>query len=498
MAVGLSRASIFAIREETTAGTYLAPSAGAQFVPLRKKNEIGFEPELLTSDELLNDIGATKGLIGKEAVKGSHSAYLRHSGVEGQEPQIGILYESIMGSKYVASVEYATIAGCTTTVLKLGAGIGANFQVGQPLLIKDSTNGYSIRNIASISGDDLTLNFKLTTAPGATVSLGKAVQYIPAAQGHPTFSTTKYLGNGHAIEASAGNTVTELSIKTDAATYGEVDFSFEGTKYFYNAVTIGASNKYLDVTDDGGTIAVSIPEKTYATPIDVATALELALNDASAETYTVTYDSTAGKFTIASGSTVLSLLNSTGENVANSIAATLGFTATDKTGAVTYTSDNELAYTAALTPSYDSGDIIVVKGAELFVGGQSSNVSLSAQTVAIKVSKKVEDVDAIDEESGIKEKIPTSREAEMTVTSVLKKHDAALLDALLKGTGISAMLNCGPKVSGNWVAGKCFNAYFKNCTVSAFKTSGESFIQVELTLKGYVTTSTKDIYLGFV
>lgn len=498
MAVGLVRASTYALKKETTTGEYIAPTSGAEFVALRPKNELSFEPEILSSDELLNDIGEAKGSIGKQAVKGSHSAYLKHSGVEGQEPELGIMYESLMGAKYVASVEYATSGGATTTVLVVGSGIGANFQVGQPVLIKDATNGYSIRNISSISGDSLSLNFKLSAAPGSAVSLGKAILYKPASQGHPTFSVTKYLGSGYAIESSAGNTTTDLSIKADANKFAEADFSFEGTKYLYNAIKVTATNKYLDFTDDQGTQVAVIAEGTYATPVDLATAIQLALDAASTETMVCTYSSSTGKFTISSGSLVFSLLFGTGANAANEIAQTIGFTATNKTGAVTYTSDNELSYAASLTPSYDAGDLIVMKGAELFVGSQTDNACICAQTVAIKVSKKVADVDCICEVTGVKEKIPTSRTAEITVSATLQKHEAALLSALLKASSVSAMLNAGSKNAGNWIAGQCFNAYMKSATVSSFKTGGDSFISVEITLKGYVTSTDKDIYLGFV
>ena len=496
--VGLNRASTLAIKEETVAGDYVAPSAGADFIPLRPKSELKYAPDKLDNDELLNDIGAAKSFIGKEKVSGSHSAYLKHSGVEGQEPEVGVLYESVMGSKQVAAVEYDTVAASTTKVVKVNTGEGVNFVEGQAVLVKNGS-GYEIRNINSISGDDLTLNFDLANAPAAGVNLGKAVTYIPAAQGHPTFSTTKYIGGGFAKEVSAGNTVTEVSIKLDAGAFGEVDFSFEGTKYYFNHITISASNKYLDVTDDGGTFAVSIAEGIYKTPIEIAEALQAALEAASAETYAVSFSSSTGKFTIASGSTVLSLLWSTGANTANSIGATIGFVvASDDTGAVTYTSDNAQSYSSALTPSYDNADAIVIKDAELFIGNQVDNICICAQKISLKISKKVEDVDCICEESGILEKVPTSRTVEMTVAAALKKHDVALLNALLKNEGISAMFNAGPKTGGNFIAGKCFNAYLQKCTVSEYTTSGENFVQANITLKGFVTTSEKDIFLNFI
>jgi len=271
-------------------------------------------------------------------------------------------------------------------------------------------------------------------------------------------------------------------------------------KYLYNAIKIVSTNKYLDFTDDAGTFAAVVPEKIYNTPVDLAAALQDSLNSVSTEDYTVVYNNETGRFTIASATTSdLDLLWNTGTNAANSIGTTIGFlVAADDTGSLTYTSDNAQSYVAPYTPSYDAGEKIVVKGAELFVGSQDANVCICAQTVEITIGKEVEDVDCICEETGVKEKIPTARSASMQITALLKQHDASLLDATLKNTGISAMLNLGPKLGGNWVAGQCFNAYLRNCTVSGVKNVGDNYIQAEFTLTGYVTNSSKDIYLNFL
>lgn len=497
---GISKASVFAVKKEATAGVYVPPAAGSDFVPLRPGNTLSFEPEILESDELLNDIGATKGSLGKENVSGSHSIYLKHSGVEGQAPETGVFYESIFGTVSVAGAEYDTVSGSTTTVIKVNIGEGASFQVGECLLIKDSTNGFALRNISSISGDDLTLNFALNAAPASGVLLGKAVLYSPTASGHPTFSTTKYLGNGHAIEVSAGNQTSEMSITADANGFGEVEFSFAGTKYYFNPITITASTKFIDFTDDTGTFAASVAEGIYKTPIELADALQTAMNGATVEDITVVYSSVTGKFTIAtSSSAVLSLLWNTGANAANSIGTKIGFlVAANDTGAITYTSDNAQTLTAPYTPSYDADNKIIIKGAQLFVGGQADNVCICAQTVSITVTKELEDEDCICEENGVASKIVTSRAIEMSVTATLNKYDAALLDALLKNSGVSAMFNAGPKVGGNYVAGKCFNFYMQTATVNSFVTTGDNFIQAEFTLAGYVTSTTKDGFLNFV
>lgn len=495
MTVGLNKASVFAIVSEMEAGVYAEPSQGSDFLPLRPGNEVSYEPEELKSDELLNDIGAAKSFVGKEKVSGKHDVYLKHSGIEGTAPQTGLLFQSIMGSVYVDSIERLSLASSTDNLIKVTSG--ANFKQGQAVLIK-SASGSEIRNISSIVGNDLNLNFSASAAVAPSVGLGLAVVYMPEAQGHPTFSTTKYLGNGFAKEATSGNTVTEASFKMEAGKFGEVSFSFEGTKYFFNPIIIDATNKYLDFTDDYGTFAIALTEKVYKTPIELADAIKSAMDAMSVEVHSVTFSSVTGKFIISSA-IFLSLLWDTGTNSANSIGSTLGFVvASDDTGSLTYTADNAQSYAPIVTPAYDSGDSIVIKGSELFIGNQSDNICICAQSVAITISKTVEDVDCICEESGVLEKIPTAREASMEVTAVLKKHDVALLDSLLKNEGISAMFNAGPKTGGNWVPGKCFSAYLQKCTVSKYTTSGDSFIQVNITLKGYVTTTEKDVYINFV
>lgn len=495
--VGLQRASIFAIKEEVTAGEYVKPDLGTQFVPLRPGNSLSFTAEQLESDELLNDIGAAKSFVGKESSEGSHSAYLRHSGVEGQEPQLGVMFESVMGSKAVNATEYSSQVGSNEQAINVTTP--SNFYPGQALLIKSGL-GYQIRNVKEIDGSDLILNF-IASNSDSGLNLGKAITYLPVPQGHPTFSATKYLGNGHAIEATAGNTVTELSLTADANGFGEVEFTYAGTKYFFNPIEINATNKYLDFVDENGTFAVSIAEKVYKTPIELSDALKAAMEAASPnEEFIVRYEKGAGTFTFACNTSAnFELLWDSGANAGNSIGATLGFNvSSDNTGANNYTSVDALDLESPIVPIYDSADAIIVKGAELFIGTSEDDLCVCAQTVSLTISKEVEDVDCICEENGVKEKIAVSRSVEMSVTAVLNKHDATLLDALLKNSGISAMLNAGPKTGGNWIPGKCFNVYLSNCTVSSYTTTGDSFIQAEITLKGFVTSTQKDVYLNFV
>jgi hypothetical protein len=423
--------------------------------------------------------------------------------VAGTEPQIGLLFESILGDKSVASTEYNTVSSSTTTLVKVDTGEGSTFEQGEALLIKSSANGYDIRNISSISSDDLTINFALGSAPASGVNLGKAVLYKPAASGHPTFSAWLYNGNGFAVQAAAGCTVNELSVSADATQFINASFSYEGSKYYFNPIEITASTDTIDWTDDSGTWAATVESKWYYDPIELASALQSAMNAATSEVFTVSYSNSTGKFTITYASpTTLSLLWNTGANTAQTIGAKLGFSvAADDTGATTYTSDNALTLTASYTPSYDAVDPIVFKDAELFIGTQLQNWCYCASNVEVNISKETEKVLCSCNETGIEEIIAVGREVTLSATIVLEKYEVASFNHLLNNTTIQAMLNVGPKdSSGNWVAGKCVNVYFKNSTVvSRSVPSGESFITMDIEVKGFVSASNgSDVYINFV
>jgi hypothetical protein len=60
------------------------------------------------------------------------------------------------------------------------------------------------------------------------------------------------------------------------------------------------------------------------------------------------------------------------------------------------------------------------------------------------------------------------------------------------------MFNFGQKSGGNWVAGKCVNIYMANASITNYNVTGDSYAQVELSFKGYITSEQKDIYINFI
>jgi len=496
-----TRSSVMAITVESTEGTPVVPSAATDFVAMQ--DDFSMEPAFneLENAELKNSLGSAKTILGLEQPTASFSHYLRHSGVEGQAPNFGNLLEASLGAESVAGAEYDTVAASTTSVINVDAGEGATFQKGEALLVKDATNGYSIRPIHSISTDALTLGFNLSSAPASGVNLGQAVTYYPANSGHQSLSLWAYRGNGGATELMAGSRVTEAAISITAGELINCSYSLEGISYYFNPINITASDIYIDWTDDQGTFAATVTAKVYKDPKELAEALQTAMNAQTTETITVTYSDSTGKFTIAATGAVFSLLWNTGGNTANTIGDKIGFTVSaDDTGALTYTSDNAISFAAAYTPSYDSSDPLVAKNNEAFLGDAEDNVCFGASSVNVTISTPKRNIESICAESGVSGSIINAREVTVSVTALLSEYDVDKFYRFRNNSETRFMYNFGTKSGGNWVAGKCGCIYLPTCTITSYNLAdSDGLITLEMDLRTYVNDSGEgEAFISFV
>jgi hypothetical protein len=495
------RSSVLAIMPEVTEGTAVVPNGATTFLAMQ--DDFAMEPsfETLENAELKSSIGKSKMILGAEAPTGSMSHYLKHSGTEGQSPQYNLLLKSAFGTETVESTQYNTVGSSTTTVIKVDTGEGAQFSRGHILLIKDATNGYSIRPVHSVSGDDLTLGFSVSNAPALGVDLGKACMFEPASSSHPSLTIWHYLANGGATQMMTGAKVTEVSINFTAGELINVSYSFEGLGFYFNPITITSSNKYIDFNDGGGQENASITTKTYKDPHALADAIESAMDALTADTITVTYSDSTGKFTLASTGGTFSLLWNTGTNTANTIGTTIGFTvAADDTGAATYTSDNAISFAAGYTPTFDSTDPLAAKNHVFFLGDQTDSVCFEPSVVDLTISNTRATQRSICAETGVSGSIFSEREVTMNVTALLGQYDVDKFRKYRENEDTRAFYAFGEKSGGNWVAGKCGAVYGASMTITNFVIGNEDGqATLELELKGYIDSSGNgEIYMGFV
>jgi hypothetical protein len=504
------RSSVFAAKEETTEGTLVAAVA-ADFIPIRDGFSFSGNIEVVTSDELIDDIAPSKSFTAQEAPAGSLPAYLRHSGTEGTAPQIAPLIKSCLGAQTDNATEYSTTgtssAGTSAAraSLEMGSNDEDNFVVGQAVLIKDAINGYSVRNVHTVdsSGNQLDLNFNLTTAPATATALGKANHFSPVGLGHPSFSAYHYQASSSAAfaQAMAGCRTTGMNINLPANGLAEVSFDFEGIQFFYNPITITASsNDAIDFNDGGGEENATLTAKTYNNPHDLAREIASQMNALTTDTITVTYSNTTGKFTIASDGGTLSLLWNTGTNTATTSGASFGFSvAADDTGATSYVGDNALTYSPTVTPAFDSQDAVMIKNAELLIGGFEDKTCRIASQANFSISTPKSNILSVCSASGIDSSVTVSREVTFTSVVTVAEHDIGLFDKFINNTTASVMFNCGTRSAGNWVAGTVCNIWMANAAITAHplgESNGQFVINLEA--KGFVTDDQKDVHINFL
>jgi hypothetical protein len=502
------RSSVFGIRAETTEGTYIALSAATQFTVLREGFSFQSGVETVDSDELVNDIGMSEGFVTRESPTASIPKYFKHSGVEGQAPDYALLIKSAMGTQTDNSTEYNTVASSTAgsssaaAVVKVDTGEGALFAKGQALLIKDGTNGYAIRNVKTISTDDLTINYNLAGAPGTGVNLGKAIHFSPASTGHPTFTAHLYQASSSSAfhQAISGCRTTGMSIEFPVNELAAISFDIEGISFYHNPIAITSSNKYIDFNIGASELNASLTEKAYKTPMALATEIATKMTALAGAAISCSYSSTTGKFTISKASGTLQLLWDTGANTANSAATTLGYSdAADDTGGLTYTSDNAQTYSPGYTPSYDDNGPNVVRYNELLIGDYTRKDNRKASNVSFSINTPKTDVEDLTAETGVSESVVLEREATFSATLIFQEHEVTELDALLNNTTTQLMFNHGPKSGGNWVAGKCVNLYMPNAKITSNVLSDQDGLYVvEVEAKGFVSTAQKDVHLNLI
>lgn len=490
--------SVLAMIEESTEAVYVPPSGATQYLPIRTGFSLTNEIEQLENDALTGSIGVAKPAVGLENPTSEIPLYLHASGTEGVAPDIAAPLKGALGTQTTNSTEYNTIVGSTTSVIKVDSGEGAFFYRGQSLLIKDSTNGYKIRPVLSISSDDLTLGFQVSVAPGTGVNLGKAISWIPSST-TPTYSVTAYQGNGALIEAAAGMRVSGFSISATAGQFVEFNPSLSGIKYFNNPITITSTTNALDF-NDGGAKSITLEQKTYQDSYALAVELQSKMDAASSDTITVVYNDTganAGKFTVATNGASLSINWAT---TVNTCGAKFGFTA-DDSAALTYTSDNALTLTSPYTPSFNSEKTLTAKDQGILLGDTDDLICVDLDTIEMSCENTINFANSICSETGRGASAITGRSFEITLAGEVKAYDGDYFKKLRTGENTPFFLVLGVRESagGNWVAGKNMTVYVPTAVVTSLTTvDTNDLVYFNMTLRPYVDSGLGEFYINQV
>lgn len=506
----VKRNTVVAVMVETTEGTPVPPGAATDYVPVRGDFDLQPVFETIENEELKAGIGPTKPVQGFENPTSSIPLYLKPSGATATAPDAGKILKSAFGNEEIAAAEYNTVASSTVDEVKVDTGEGASYRRGEALLVQHPANDWEIRPIKDIIGDDVTPLFNLNTVPDTGVDLGRAVTYYPAQSGHDALSIWQYLGNGGSTQMITGARPTSLGINFTAGQPITMDFGLAGLEAFWNPLRVTSSNKYIEVDEDaGGDVAVSITEKTYKDPYQLAQALQDALNNSSSLSgaYVVAYSSTTGKYTITvTGPTTLDISWKTGtthgaDNGDNHIGSLLGFSdAADDTGALTYTGDDAIDLTSPYTPTFDDVDLIVAKNLQCLLGSPTDTTCFAASSVAFQMDLERGVNDSICKPSGRDSSLITGRSASASVSAILRQYEAENFKRMRANDEVGFMVAFGTKSGNNWQKTKAGCLSLLSATIGEINLSENNGVYVlNATINAFINNSSQDeVALSFV
>lgn len=493
-----SKAASVALVKEITQSVPVAVGSATDFTAIQDDFSMSPGFETAESAEVANSIMPTKSVIVGEAPTGSMSHYLRPSGIIAQAPDYGLLLEAGLGKLKVVSAEQTVLVG--STISEILVTDASEYEKGDLILVK-STSGYEVRPIESVSGNTISLRFNLDQVPTVGVGIGRPVTYQLENDSDliPTFTAHYFLPGVY--QMMAGCRVTTVDATFTAKDLINCSFSFEGTKFFYNSLTIDASNESLDFFVGATEYNISIKNDVYKTPITLAEQIELAMNAAgSGETFVVSYD-TNGFFTISAVG-AFDLLWDTGVNNATTIGDILGYdTAADLTGLTSYKSEGAINLDSGFVPTYDELGPLVGKGNVTFIGSEKTdNICLDADEVTYSINNTKTDLNSLCAESGVAGSLLTARTNEISVSAYTTKYDTSKFQALNNGDVVSFFHAAGNKLGGNFKEGEIAGCYCSHAVISGLEfEDSDGVSKVSYTLSAFAPNdSTQPSFIGFV
>lgn len=475
-----TRKSLQGVVIETTEGTPKEVSSGTEILSLQDGFTVGYGTENQENLELSPSVDKKASIIGLEVPTTSIAHYFRHSGVEGTAPNYATLLRASLGSTVAAPTERQTTSGSTSgdvnarAVIKLASG-GSDYERGDAILRKDSANGYSIENVYSVSGNDLTLLFNLRgDAPASGISCGKNILYKTSDE-PPSLTHWINRANGASKEAFAGMKIATMEMSAVVGQPINCTYSLEGTGQYFDPIAIESADRYLDFNLGAGALAASVNAKLYKSPHELSESLREAMENTGATgTFIVDYKdygAASGKFFIAHSGGTLNLLHNTGTNTANAIGDKIGYSlASDDTGASGYFSDSVQDWAAQFSQTLDNNsNPLILKNAEIMIGTFERTICTEVQELTMTIENTLQKIPDACAESGVGAILLQQRNVSIATTMTMRKHDAKYFEQFRNGDIVQFQFNAGIKVGGNWVPGRCINACIIEAKIVEFQ-----------------------------
>lgn len=197
MAIGVvTNESTIALVAEVTEGTYVAPSAGTDYVEVLSEGlELNKTRELLERSNLSSTVETEAARVGMAEVTGTIPVELKASATVGDAPQsLDILMRSLLGGKRQITSDQTS--GTTHTSTTINFANTSAFAVGDCVVVKES-GAFEVRPISSITANtSITFPFALDNgAPSDGVVVAQVTTYYHDTANSISFSAEHSVGN---------------------------------------------------------------------------------------------------------------------------------------------------------------------------------------------------------------------------------------------------------------------------------------------------------------
>lgn len=229
--------TLFGIEEESSEGTYVAPSAATSyFQPLEDGFELSPNRELLERNVMNSSIDAAVPKVGIRSVSGSCAVEFRASGTEGAAPNFGSFIKSALGAtRAIATTTTTKSSGNTGSALQIQDADISKFNKGDIIVVKES-GGHHVCFVTAVDSSSGTANITVSPSKASgnfsnSVVISKSKMYLTAATGHPALSLSYYWANTWR-QTGIGCRVSSMSLDNfSTGKLASFNFNFEGLDY---------------------------------------------------------------------------------------------------------------------------------------------------------------------------------------------------------------------------------------------------------------------------
>ena len=190
--------TLIAVKREVTEGTYVAPSAGADFIQVITDGwEIVPAKELIDRDVLTSSIGKVTPRTGIKSATATLPIEMKASGTEGDAPEYGLLIEEALGgSRTIAAQNTTKAAGNTATVLQIEDADIGDYSVGDGIIVLEpGDHTPSVITAVDPTGGSANITVSPGRASGsfsASVVISESQVYYPSNTGHDNRSKSHW------------------------------------------------------------------------------------------------------------------------------------------------------------------------------------------------------------------------------------------------------------------------------------------------------------------